>query len=77
MAGLWGVTRMRLIVLLTACACAVAGAAVVNGWCDSPVTVHLAGGDLLVELDSKLEARLTGSAQEICIGELSREWLAG
>src|SRR6187397_1483213 len=31
-------------------ACAVAGAAVVNGWCDSPVTIHLAGGDLLVEL---------------------------
>ena len=58
-------------------ACAVAGAAVVNGWCDSPVTVHLAGGDLLVELDSDLHARLTGSAQEICTGELSAEWLAG
>jgi len=58
-------------------ACAVAGAAVVNGWCDSPVTVHLAGGDLLVELDSDLRARLTGSAQEICTGELSSEWLAG
>ena len=58
-------------------ACAVAGAAVVNGWCDSPVTVHLTGGDLLVELDSDLHARLTGSAQEICTGELSREWLAG
>lgn len=58
-------------------ACAVAGAAVVNGWCDSPVTVHLAGGDLIVELDSELHARLTGSAQEICTGELSQEWLAG
>jgi diaminopimelate epimerase len=58
-------------------ACAVAGAAVVNGWCDSPVTVHLAGGDLLVELDSELRARLTGSAQEICTGELSEEWLKG
>jgi diaminopimelate epimerase len=58
-------------------ACAVAGAAVVNGWCDSPVTVHLAGGDLLVELDENLHARLTGSAQEICTGELSEEWLAG
>jgi diaminopimelate epimerase len=57
-------------------ACAVAGAAVVNGWCDSPVTVHLAGGDLLVELDSDLCARLTGPAQEICTGELSAEWLA-
>jgi len=58
-------------------ACAVAGAAVVNGWCDSPITVHLAGGDLLVELDADLRARLTGSAQEICSGELSDEWLAG
>lgn len=58
-------------------ACAVAGAAVVNGWCDSPVTVHLAGGDMLVELDSDLHARLTGSAQEICTGELSEEWPAG
>jgi diaminopimelate epimerase len=58
-------------------ACAVAGAAVVNGWCDSPVTVHLTGGDLLVDLDSDLHARLTGSAQQICVGEVSEEWLAG
>jgi diaminopimelate epimerase len=58
-------------------ACAVAGAAVVNGWCDSPVTVHLAGGDLVVELDSSLHARLTGSAQEICTGQLSQEWPTG
>jgi diaminopimelate epimerase len=58
-------------------ACAVAGAAVANGWCESPVTVHLAGGDLFVELDGDMRARLTGSAQEICSGELSEEWLAG
>jgi diaminopimelate epimerase len=58
-------------------ACAVAGASVANGWCESPVTVHLAGGDLLVELDSDFHARLTGSAQEICTGEVSPEWLAG
>jgi diaminopimelate epimerase len=58
-------------------ACAVAGTSVANGWCESPVTVHLAGGDLLVELDSDFYARLTGSAQEICTGEVSPEWLAG
>lgn len=58
-------------------ACAVAGAAVANGWCESPVTVHLAGGDLLVKLDGQMSARLTGSAQEICTGELSDEWLTG
>ena len=56
-------------------ACAVAAAAVVNGWCESPVTIHLAGGDLLVELDGDLRARLVGPAQEICTGEVSAELL--
>jgi diaminopimelate epimerase len=44
---------------------AAAAAAVVNGWCESPVHVHLAGGDLLVELDDRGGARLTGPAEEI------------
>jgi diaminopimelate epimerase len=57
-------------------AVAVAGAAVANGWCRSPVTVHLAGGDLLVVLDERFHARLTGPAQEICRGEVSQELLA-
>jgi diaminopimelate epimerase len=56
---------------------AVAAAAVANGWCDSPVTVHLAGGDLLVELDERMDARLTGSAEHICSGETAEEWLQG
>ena len=56
-------------------ACAVAAAAIANGWCDSPVTVHLAGGDLLVELDEHMHARLTGPAQQICSGETAEEWL--
>jgi diaminopimelate epimerase len=55
-------------------ACAVAAAAVANGWCESPVTVHLAGGDLLVELDERMHARLTGPAHEICEGRTSEEW---
>src|SRR6266568_1020321 len=45
---------------------ACAAAAVANGWCESPVTVHLAGGDLHVELDGDRRARLTGPAEEIC-----------
>src|SRR5712691_6785967 len=49
---------------------AAAAAAVANGWCESPVTVHLAGGDLLVELDAQDGARLTGPAGEICRVEL-------
>lgn len=57
-------------------AVAVAGASVANGWCESPVTIHLAGGDLRVELDERLHARLTGQAQEICSGEVSEELLA-
>ena len=52
-------------------ACAVAGAAVANGWCKSPVTVHLPGGDLLVDIDERSRARLTGPAQEICHGEIA------
>jgi diaminopimelate epimerase len=54
-------------------AVATAGVAVARGWCASPVTVHLAGGDLLVELDGAMRARLTGPAQEIFRGEASEE----
>jgi diaminopimelate epimerase len=54
-------------------AVAVAGAAVHHGWCESPVTIHLAGGELLVSLDGDLRARLIGPAEEICRLELSEE----
>jgi diaminopimelate epimerase len=50
---------------------AAAAAAVANGWCESPVSVHLPGGDLLVELDGEGRARLTGPAEEICRVELA------
>jgi len=45
-------------------AIAAAAAAVTNGWCTSPVTVHMPGGDLQVELDGS-DARLTGPAVEL------------
>jgi diaminopimelate epimerase len=54
-------------------AVAVAGAAVGHGWCESPVTVHLVGGDLVVSLDEDMNAKLLGPAQEICRLELSDE----
>jgi len=54
-------------------AVAVAGAAVSHGWCESPVTVHLAGGDLVVTIDEKMNASLVGPAEEICRLELSEE----
>jgi diaminopimelate epimerase len=52
---------------------AAAGAAVARGWCESPVTVHLAGGDLTVELANG-RAVLTGPAEEICTVELAEEF---
>jgi diaminopimelate epimerase len=51
-------------------AVAAAAAAIANAWCESPVHVHLPGGDLLVELDREGRARLTGPAEEICRIEL-------
>jgi diaminopimelate epimerase len=50
---------------------AAAAAALANGWCQSPVHVHLPGGDLLVEVNAEGEARLTGPAEEICRVELA------
>jgi diaminopimelate epimerase len=55
-------------------AVATAAAAVANGWCESPVTVHLAGGDMRVELADG-QARLTGPAEEICLVELAEEFI--
>jgi diaminopimelate epimerase len=54
-------------------AVAASAAAVANGWCESPVVVHLAGGDLRVELEDG-HARLTGPAEEICTVELAEEF---
>jgi diaminopimelate epimerase len=49
-------------------AVAVAAAAVAGGWSESPVTVHMPGGDLVVEFDEG-RARLTGPAELICEGD--------
>src|SRR5204862_6517758 len=48
-----------------------AAAAVARGWCESPVTVHLAGGDLHVELNEDGTARLTGPAEEVASIDLA------
>jgi diaminopimelate epimerase len=52
-------------------ACAAAVAAVRLGGLASPVTVHLAGGDLVIAVDDDLEVTMTGPAEEIYRGELS------
>ena len=50
-------------------AVAVAAAAIANGWCESPITVRMPGGDLGVSLDDGGRATLTGPAERICSGE--------
>ena len=52
---------------------AAAAAGIARGWCESPVTVHLVGGDLHVELADG-RAVLTGPAEEICLIELAPEF---
>jgi diaminopimelate epimerase len=44
---------------------AAAAAAIAHGWCESPVNVHLPGGDLRVALDETGEARLAGPVVEL------------
>ena len=51
-------------------AVAVACAAIVNGWCESPVTVRMRGGELHVELDDEARPTLVGPAEQICEGEI-------
>jgi diaminopimelate epimerase len=51
-------------------AVAAAAAAVSHRWCESPVRVHLPGGELLVAIAGDGRATLTGPATEICRIEL-------
>ncbi|MEW6581491.1 MAG: diaminopimelate epimerase [Actinomycetota bacterium] len=52
-------------------ACAAAVAAVRLGGLVSPVTVHLAGGDLVIAVDDDLEVTMTGPAEPIFEGALA------
>jgi diaminopimelate epimerase len=54
-----------------ACAAAVAGVRL--GGLTSPVTVHLAGGDLEIAVGDDLEVTMTGPAEEVYRGVLSPE----
>jgi len=49
-------------------AVAVAAAAVTADWSESPVTVHMPGGDLVVRIEDGT-ATLTGPAELVCVGE--------
>jgi diaminopimelate epimerase len=48
-------------------AVAVGAAAVVHGWCTSPVQVRMPGGELLVAVSGS-SVVLTGPAEQICVG---------
>ena len=48
-------------------AVAVAAAATLRGWCDTPVRVRMPGGDLLVAIE-KGRAVLEGPVEQICVG---------
>lgn len=52
-------------------AVAVASACIANGWCESPVTVQMPGGELRVELDEENRLTLVGPAEEICAGAVT------
>lgn len=51
-------------------ACASAVAAVLNGYTERRVTVHLAGGDLLIEWEDNNHVYMTGPAEFVFTGEL-------
>ena len=50
--------------------CAAAGAAIRTGRCESPVTVRMPGGEMLVEIAADGSVRLTGSVAFACRGEV-------
>ena len=56
---------------------AAAVAAVVNGRASSPVTVHLDGGDLTIEVSPQLDVRLTGPVERILHGSFDQAFTAG
>src|SRR5262249_30223344 len=53
--------------------CAAAAVARKLGLCDSPVTVHMPGGQLLIEVADDFAARLTGPVTKVAEGVLCPE----
>jgi diaminopimelate epimerase len=52
-------------------ACATAVAAVVHDGAASPVTVHVAGGTLVIDVDADLNVTMTGPVEHIYTGQLA------
>lgn len=60
-------------------ACASAAAAVLNGYCkyDSPITVHLIGGDLRIKCSSGGRITMTGGAEIVYDGIVTDDYING
>jgi diaminopimelate epimerase len=56
--------------------CAVAGAAIKTGQCDSPVEVHMPGGVAQVEIDLDWRVTLTGRVESVSYGSLAEDLIA-
>lgn len=56
--------------------CATACAAIVNGKCQSPVMVHMAGGNAVVEVDANWNIQLTGSVLAVGHGYFADDFLS-
>ena len=56
--------------------CAVAAAAVRNGFCDGGITVVSPGGELGLQVRPDFSIRLRGPVAEVCAGELAPDLLA-
>ncbi|MBE0429318.1 MAG: diaminopimelate epimerase [Thermoleophilia bacterium] len=56
-------------------ACAVAVAAYRLRGAGSPTTVHLPGGDLLIEVEPGMDVYMTGSAEDIYTGAMSEDFV--
>ncbi len=54
-------------------ASASAAVAMKLGLCDSPVTVHMPGGDLLIEIDGDYAVTMAGPVAKVCEGTISDE----
>jgi len=54
--------------------CAVATACFDKNHVDSPVTVHMEGGELTIEIDKHLNLVMTGPVEEVCVGTFSQEF---
>ena len=54
-------------------ACAVATTCYDKKFVDGEVTVHMEGGDLVIELDRDLNLVMTGPVEEVCTGKFSED----